>query len=57
VEFKETTDLVSEAGFEVHRPGQVMVSLQRENGKVSRVKVGGTAVTVMEGEMRFQDRG
>jgi trans-2,3-dihydro-3-hydroxyanthranilate isomerase len=47
------TDLVSEAGYEVHRPGRVFISLHREAGEITRVKVGGSAVTILEGKMRF----
>ncbi|MDT8285323.1 MAG: PhzF family phenazine biosynthesis protein [Thermovirgaceae bacterium] len=53
VEFEKETDLVSEAGYEVHRPGRVFVSLLLEGGEVSRVRVGGSAVTILEGKMRF----
>ena len=56
VEFRDETNLVSEAGYEVHRPGRVFISLRREAGEVSRVKVGGSAVTILEGEIRYQDR-
>ncbi|GAB6280259.1 MAG: PhzF family phenazine biosynthesis protein [Thermovirga sp.] len=53
VKFDDEIDLVSEAGYEVHRPGRVFISLRREAGEVSRVKVGGSAVTILEGKMRF----
>jgi len=53
VDFPEEVDLVSEAGIEVKRPGKVFVSLRREGGEISWVKVGGSAVTVLEGTMRI----
>jgi len=53
VEFGDEVDLVSEAGTEVRRPGKVFVSLRREGGEIARVKVGGSAVTVLEGTMRI----
>ncbi|NLI96317.1 MAG: PhzF family phenazine biosynthesis protein [Synergistaceae bacterium] len=53
VDFDEEIDLVSEAGLEVGRPGKVFVSLQREGGEIVRIKVGGSAVTVLEGTMRL----
>jgi trans-2,3-dihydro-3-hydroxyanthranilate isomerase len=53
VDFPDEVDLVSEAGIEVKRPGKVFVSLRREGGEISRVKVGGSAVTVLEGTMRI----
>ena len=57
VDFVDEVDLVSEAGFEVKRPGRVFVSLRREGGSIVRVKVGGSAVTVLEGTMTFQGEG
>lgn len=53
VDFPDEVDLVSEAGIEVRRPGKVFVSLKREGGEISRVRVGGSAVTVLEGTMRI----
>jgi trans-2,3-dihydro-3-hydroxyanthranilate isomerase len=53
VEFGKNADLSSEAGYEVQRPGQVLVSLLRENESITQVKVGGSAVTILEGEMAF----
>ena len=53
VDFPDEVDLVSEAGIEVRRPGKVFVSLRREGGEISRVRVGGSAVTVLEGTMRI----
>jgi PhzF family phenazine biosynthesis protein len=49
----EDVQLESEAGFEVARPGRVRVSLRRENGDVSRIQVGGSGVTVLEGIIKF----
>ncbi len=53
VDFDDEVDLVSEAGLEVQRPGRVFISVRKENGKVSRVRVGGSAVTVLEGTMKI----
>lgn len=44
-------EMRSEAGFEVGRPGQVFVTVCREGSLPSRVRVGGSAVTVLEGTM------
>ncbi|HPD97788.1 MAG TPA: PhzF family phenazine biosynthesis protein [Synergistales bacterium] len=54
VEFEKSADLSGEAGYEVQRPGQVLISLLREGESISQVKVGGSAVTILEGEMVFQ---
>ncbi|SDE70516.1 PhzF family phenazine biosynthesis protein [Sporomusa acidovorans] len=45
--------LIGEAGLEVGRPGQVNIIVSKQAGQVKTVKVGGTAVRVMEGEMVF----
>ncbi|MDF2569981.1 MAG: phenazine biosynthesis protein [Sporomusa sp.] len=47
------TTMVGEAGIEVSRPGCVYIRINKSEGKVSKVKVGGSALTVLEGEMRF----
>lgn len=46
-------NLIGEAGIEVSRPGYVNISVSKSEGKVSKVKVGGAALTILEGEMRF----
>ncbi len=50
---EEHVALESEAGFEVGRPGRVVVSVQRKNGEVTRIQVGGAGVTVLEGTIRL----
>lgn len=47
------TRLVSEAGLEVNRPGYVNIIVNKLAGQVNAVKVGGAAVTVLEGVMKF----
>lgn len=47
------TAWVGEAGLEVGRPGKVSILVTKQADKVTRVKVGGSAVTVLEGELRF----
>ena len=47
------TALTGEAGLEVGRPGQVNITVSKQAGQVRTIKVGGAAVRVMEGEMRF----
>ncbi len=47
------TCLTGEAGLEVRRPGWVSVLVSKQAGRVDTVKVGGPAITVLEGEMRF----
>lgn len=52
IPFENETDLLGEEGTEVARPGKIYVHIEKEDGKVSTVKVGGTAFTVLQGIMR-----
>jgi PhzF family phenazine biosynthesis protein len=47
------TAWVGEAGLEVGRPGKVSIRVKKEAGQVVSVKVGGAAMTVLEGELQF----
>lgn len=47
------TAWVGEAGLEVGRPGKVSILVSKQADKVMTVKVGGSAVTVLEGVLRF----
>lgn len=44
--------LVGEEGNELKRPGKIYVHVGKKDGKVSTVKVGGTAFTVLQGTMK-----
>ncbi len=48
-----TADIRIEQGHEVGRPGIVEALIRVENGQISRVQVGGPAVHVGDGELRF----
>ena len=52
IQFEKETDLVGEEGNEVKRPGKVYVHVEKQDGQVSEVKVGGSAFTVLLGTMR-----
>lgn len=45
--------IISEQGYEINRPSEVLVEVHFAGDRVETVKVGGQAVTVMEGEMFF----
>lgn len=45
----EYLDMTGEEGQEVGRPGCVHVSIFKQRGEINRVKVGGAAVSVLEG--------
>lgn len=49
----QATDLKGEEGQEVERPGCVYIHLEQDSGEITRVKIGGSAVTVLQGEMRY----
>lgn len=51
IECEEAIDLIGEEGQEVDRPGCVYISISKQNGEIHQVKVGGTAVTILEGEL------
>lgn len=53
IECNDTIDLIGEEGMEVDRPGCVYVSISKENDEISEVKIGGTAVTVLNGELVY----
>lgn len=44
-------NLIVEQGYEIGRPSTIHVEINREGDKITRVRVGGTAVTVLEGEI------
>lgn len=44
-----TVDMIGEEGQEVNRPGCVYASVTKQEGKISRVQIGGTAVTILQG--------
>lgn len=53
ISFENEINLTGEAGIEVNRPGCVYIYVKKSEGNISTVKVGGTAVTILEGVMRF----
>lgn len=54
VEQKESVFLVGEEGTEVQRPGSVYIYIASNGTEISTVKVGGTAVTILEGEIKYK---
>jgi len=47
------SSLVAEQGHFIGRPGLVYIDLEKEGDEITTVKVGGSAVTVMNGELLF----
>lgn len=53
IECDANINLIGEEGQEVNRPGCVYVSISKQDNEISEIKIGGTAVTVLEGKMIF----
>ena len=49
----QTAHIVSEQGAEIGRPSTLFVEVECENDRVTAVRVGGEAVLVAEGVLRF----
>ncbi len=49
----DKSSLVAEQGHHIGRPGFVYVDIEKEGDEITTVKVGGSAVTVMNGELFF----
>lgn len=54
IQFEKEIDLVGEEGNEVNRPGKIYVQVEKKDGRVSSVKVGGKAFTVLQGIMKVE---
>jgi len=46
-------DIIGEQGDEVNRPGCVYVKVKKCDNDIEEIKIGGTAVTILEGEIRY----
>lgn len=51
IDIKPTVEITCEQGHEMSRPGEVFVTIETSDEKISSVKVGGRAVTVLNGEV------
>jgi trans-2,3-dihydro-3-hydroxyanthranilate isomerase len=49
----DKSSLVAEQGHLIGRPGLVYIDLEKEGDEITKVKIGGSAVTVMNGEIFF----
>lgn len=48
---EQATHLVSEQGIEMGRPSFIHIHIERQNGKIARVRVGGTCVYMGQGRL------
>jgi trans-2,3-dihydro-3-hydroxyanthranilate isomerase len=53
VDVGPTTEIVAEQGYEVDRPGRIVIQVESDDDAIQEVKVGGEAVLVMEGTISF----
>lgn len=53
IECNENVNLIGEEGQEVNRPGCVYVTISKLHNEINEIKIGGTAVTVLNGELTF----
>jgi trans-2,3-dihydro-3-hydroxyanthranilate isomerase len=53
VDVGPTTEIICEQGYEVDRPSRLIVHVHSEDDEVQSVNVGGQAVMVIEGVVRF----
>lgn len=53
IECRDTISLIGEQGNEIGRPGCVYVNISKVSDSIREVRVGGTAVTVLSGEMAY----
>jgi trans-2,3-dihydro-3-hydroxyanthranilate isomerase len=54
VEVQEpTTTLISEQGYEIHRPSTIYIEVDSRGGEIEEVRVGGQVVSLIEGVIRF----
>ena len=52
IENLDSSAIVIEQGFEMSRPSKIQVSVGQTDGEINSIKVGGQAITVLEGSLR-----
>jgi len=53
VDVAPTTEIIAEQGYELDRPSRILVQVESDDDVIQDVKVGGQAVMVVEGTLRF----
>ncbi len=53
VEVGPTTEILAEQGYELERPSRILIQVESDDDAIQEVKVGGQAVMVLEGTLRF----
>ncbi|WP_447986885.1 PhzF family phenazine biosynthesis protein [Nitrospira sp. Nam74] len=53
VEVRPVTDIIAEQGYEMDRPSLIHIQVESDDDEIQRVTVGGQAVMMIEGTLRF----
>jgi trans-2,3-dihydro-3-hydroxyanthranilate isomerase len=53
VDVAPTTEIIAEQGYEIDRPSRILVQVESDDDAIQEVKVGGQAVMVVEGTLKF----
>jgi trans-2,3-dihydro-3-hydroxyanthranilate isomerase len=53
VDVRPITDIIAEQGYEMDRPSLIHIQVESDDDEIQRVKVGGQAVMIIEGTLRF----
>jgi hypothetical protein len=53
IEIRPTTEVIAEQGYEIDRPSRILIQVESDDDAIQEVKVGGAAVLVAEGTLRF----
>ncbi|MCK9218272.1 MAG: PhzF family phenazine biosynthesis protein [Firmicutes bacterium] len=53
IECNDSVNLIGEEGHEVNRPGCAYVTISKLHDEINEIKIGGTAVTVLNGNLIF----
>ncbi|WP_447980715.1 PhzF family phenazine biosynthesis protein [Candidatus Nitrospira bockiana] len=53
VEVRPVTEIIAEQGYEVDRPSRISIEVESEDDVIQSVKVGGQALMIIEGTLRY----
>ncbi|MER3423114.1 MAG: phenazine biosynthesis protein, partial [Nitrospiraceae bacterium] len=53
VEVEPLTEIIAEQGYEIDRPSRIFIQVLSDDDAIQEVKVGGQAVMIIEGMLRF----
>jgi trans-2,3-dihydro-3-hydroxyanthranilate isomerase len=53
IEVGPITEIIAEQGYEIDRPSRILIQVESDDDAIQEVKVGGQAVLVIEGTLKF----